>query len=190
MHLEVYRASQLGMLHLVAARRAVSSSVQRRRLFHGGWVLRRVPDEAPQDIVDLMERCMQMDPEVRPDAVGVHRGRVQAPAPAPERVRQVPGRAHARQQRRVSCTAYAPGVLVPRPSMPDRPGPGQAPARCRHRRGHGRAPARTSRRCGRSRRRGDRAYGSRQILVRMLCLGSSCGKNCWEQSQRGSGQLC
>ena len=33
-----------------------------------GWVLGRVPDEAPQDIVDLMERCMQMDPEVRPDA--------------------------------------------------------------------------------------------------------------------------
>lgn len=27
-----------------------------------------VPDEAPQDIVDLMERCMQMDPEARPDA--------------------------------------------------------------------------------------------------------------------------
>ncbi len=31
-------------------------------------MLCRVPDEAPQDIVDLMERCMQMDPEVRPDA--------------------------------------------------------------------------------------------------------------------------
>lgn len=38
----------------------------RRR--HGVGVLCRVPDEAPQDIVDLMERCMQMDPEVRPDA--------------------------------------------------------------------------------------------------------------------------
>jgi hypothetical protein len=27
-----------------------------------------VPDEAPQDIVDLMECCMQNDPEARPDA--------------------------------------------------------------------------------------------------------------------------
>ena len=33
-----------------------------------GLMLCRVPEEAPQDIVDLMERCMQMDPEVRPDA--------------------------------------------------------------------------------------------------------------------------
>lgn len=30
--------------------------------------LRRVPDEAPQEISDLIERCMLFDPNARPDA--------------------------------------------------------------------------------------------------------------------------
>ena len=60
-----------------------------------GWLLCRVPDEAPQDIVDLMERCMQMDSELRPDAaecIEVVSKHLRLPQNGPKKFRDAPMR--------------------------------------------------------------------------------------------------
>ncbi len=148
-----------------------------------GWVLRRVPDEVPQDIVDLMERCMQMDPEVRPDAaecIGVVSKHLRLPQNGSGKFRDAPMRTSS------SATSPPPcaGRPLPRLLTPNRQAPAQAPA-MQSRPGLGPILARTNLRCGRSRSDADTARRAKSDVGQSVAMAAHTTRML-ETEQQGS----